>query len=92
MSKFARGMHRGIKVKQGQTIGYVGSTGLARGSHLCFRFWKNGVQVDALRVDIPPSEPIAEENLTGYFLARDEILQKLSAIEVPGTELYAGGF
>jgi murein DD-endopeptidase MepM/ murein hydrolase activator NlpD len=92
MSKFARGMHRGIKVKQGQTIGYVGSTGLARGSHLCFRFWKNGVQVDALRVDIPPSEPIAEENLTGYFLARDEILQKLSAIEVPGTELHAGGF
>jgi hypothetical protein len=50
------------------------------------------VQVDALRVDIPPSEPIAEENLTGYFLARDEILQKLSAIEVPGTELHAGGF
>jgi murein DD-endopeptidase MepM/ murein hydrolase activator NlpD len=92
MSKFARGIQRGIKVKQGQTIGYVGSTGLARGSHLCFRFWKNGVQVDALRVDIPPSEPIAEENLTGYFLARDEILQKLSAIEVPGTELHAGGF
>lgn len=46
MSKRGRGVVVGKKVKQGDVIGYVGSTGLARGPHLCYRFWKNGKQVD----------------------------------------------
>jgi murein DD-endopeptidase MepM/ murein hydrolase activator NlpD len=92
MLKFAGGIRRGIHVKEGQTIGYVGSTGLARGSHLCFRFWKNGVQVDAMKVDIPPSEPITKENFQAYSIARDSILEKLGKIEVPNPELLAGGF
>jgi murein DD-endopeptidase MepM/ murein hydrolase activator NlpD len=58
MSKIASGLEPGVRVKQGQTIGYVGSTGLATGPHLCYRFWRNGVQVDALRVELPPSRPV----------------------------------
>ncbi len=58
MSGFAKGIKAGAKVSQGQVIGYVGSTGLATGPHVCFRFWKNGVQVDPLKIDIPPSEPV----------------------------------
>ena len=58
MSKIARGIRPGVKVKQGATIGYVGQTGLANGPHLCFRFWKNGRQVDALKVDLPSSKGI----------------------------------
>lgn len=46
MSKFADNIKKGATVKQGEVIGYVGSTGLATGPHLCFRFWKNGVQVN----------------------------------------------
>lgn len=46
MSKIAKGMHPGAHVNQGDIIGYVGSTGLATGPHVCFRFWKNGEQVD----------------------------------------------
>ncbi len=46
MSKFARGIKRGRSVRQGNIIGYVGSTGYATGPHLCYRFWKNGKQVD----------------------------------------------
>ena len=46
MSSLADGIHTGQSVRQGQTIGYVGDTGLADGVHLCFRFWKNGRQVD----------------------------------------------
>src|SRR5690606_966831 len=62
MSKIGSGITRGARVSQGQVIGYVGSTGLATGPHLCFRFWKHGKQVDWLREEIPPTEPIAEEN------------------------------
>ena len=42
MSKFAKGIKPGRVVKQGEIIGYVGSTGLATGPHVCFRFWRNG--------------------------------------------------
>lgn len=45
MSKIGKGIRPGTRVRQGQTIGYVGSTGLATGPHVCYRFWKNGKQV-----------------------------------------------
>ncbi len=58
-SKIARGIKKGKHVSQGDTIGYVGSTGLATGPHLCYRFWKNGRQVDPLRQKLPDTvEPI----------------------------------
>ena len=57
MSKFAKGIKRGMHVTQGQIIGFVGSTGLATGPHVCFRFWKNGKQVDPLREKNQSSEP-----------------------------------
>ncbi|MEK7257512.1 MAG: peptidoglycan DD-metalloendopeptidase family protein, partial [Bacteroidota bacterium] len=53
MSRFAKGIRRGSKVAQGQVIGYVGSSGLATGPHVCFRFWKNGRQVNHLRLNLP---------------------------------------
>ncbi len=60
MSRIAKRIRSGVRVKQGQLIGYVGSTGLATGPHVCYRFWKNGQQVDALKVKMPPSEPLPE--------------------------------
>ena len=81
MSKIASGVRKGTKVKQGQTIGFVGSTGLARGSHLCYRFWKNGVQIDALKVKLPPSEPIKEENKIKFEAVRDAFKRQLDSIE-----------
>ncbi len=56
----------GQTVQQGDVIGYVGSTGLATGPHVCFRFWKNGKQVDHLKEDFPPSEPLGEEDLVKF--------------------------
>ncbi len=82
MSKIARGMKPGVSVRQGQTIGYVGSTGLANGPHLCFRFWKNGVQVDALKVDLPPSEPIDPRKLEGFLHLKNATLYQLKNIRV----------
>jgi len=82
MSKIASGIRPGVKVKQGQTIGYVGSTGLATGNHLCYRFWKNGVQIDALKVKLPPSEPIKEDNKADFERVRDAFKQQLDSIKI----------
>lgn len=66
-SKIEKGIKSGVKVKQGDVIGYVGSTGLATGPHLCYRFWKNGKQVDALREKLPETvEPIPDELREGF--------------------------
>ncbi|MCC5921259.1 MAG: peptidoglycan DD-metalloendopeptidase family protein [Cyclobacteriaceae bacterium] len=83
MSKIGKGMKPGTKVKQGDIIGYVGATGLATGPHLCFRFWKNGQQVDPFKQDIPPSEPISEENLAEYNELKEKLLRRLEQITIP---------
>ncbi|HEX8576665.1 MAG TPA: peptidoglycan DD-metalloendopeptidase family protein [Flavobacterium sp.] len=54
-------VRQGQRVNQGDVIGRVGSTGLATGPHVCYRFWYNGVQVDALRLKLPNSTPMNEK-------------------------------
>ncbi|MEZ4853048.1 peptidoglycan DD-metalloendopeptidase family protein [Flavobacterium sp.] len=58
---------KGQHVSQGQTIGKVGSTGLATGPHVCYRFWKNGVQVDPLRLKLPNAEPLDKKERDRYL-------------------------
>ncbi len=67
MSKIANGMHAGRKVKQGEVIGYVGSTGLATGPHVCYRFWKDGQQVDPFKQKLQFSEPMLAKYKPGYL-------------------------
>jgi murein DD-endopeptidase MepM/ murein hydrolase activator NlpD len=67
MSKIATGIHPGIRVKQGQVIGYVGSTGAATGPHVCYRFWKNGKQINHRSEKFPKSEPMKEELIPTYL-------------------------
>lgn len=73
MSKIS--VRRGQRVSQGDVIGRVGSTGLATGPHVCYRFWKNGVQVDALKQRLPNSEPMGKKHLP-RFLAESAPLKK----------------
>jgi murein DD-endopeptidase MepM/ murein hydrolase activator NlpD len=83
MSKIADGVRAGMKVRQGQTIGYVGSTGLATGPHLCYRFWRNGVQVDALKVELPPSQPVKKDYIDAFESVKVDLTKKLEAIPFP---------
>lgn len=86
MSGFAKGIRTGKVVKQGEVIGYVGSTGLATGPHVCYRFWKNGVQVDPYQQDLPDAEPIKDEYRGEYEPYMMKLKQQLDAIKIPGEE------
>ena len=81
MSKIKPGIRKGAYVKQGETIGYVGSTGLATGPHVCYRFWKNGKQVDPYRQKLPPGKPIKKENKEDYLNVRDSLMRILMSKE-----------
>lgn len=81
MSGFAKGIRAGARVAQGQTIGYVGSTGLATGPHVCFRFWKNGKQVDHLRLNLPQPQPITGEAFEDFKVVRDSLMQKINGVQ-----------
>ena len=81
MHKIKSGIKPGKMVRQGDIIGYVGSTGLATGPHVCYRFWKNGKQVDPYRQKLPPSNPIKEENMPAFEKIRDKTKRVLDAIE-----------
>jgi murein DD-endopeptidase MepM/ murein hydrolase activator NlpD len=83
MSKIAAGMRPGARVRQSETIGYVGSTGLATGPHLHYIFWKNGKQVDALRVELPPSQPVKKDHLLDYEEAKARVIKRLDLIMLP---------
>ncbi len=80
MRGFAKGIRPGTRVAQGQTIGYVGSTGLATGPHVCFRFWKNGKQVDHLRLNLPQPEPISGTVLEEFKVVRDDLIKMLEKV------------
>jgi murein DD-endopeptidase MepM/ murein hydrolase activator NlpD len=78
MSK--RAVKVGQYVRQGQVIGYVGSTGLATGPHVCYRFWKNGKQVDPLKQHFPAAKPVDQEALPLFEKIVHTQEQKLAAI------------
>ena len=73
MKAFAPGIRPGVAVEKGEVIGYVGSTGLASGPHVCLRFWKDGRQVDHLSLDLPNADGLDAEAMAA-FEARSERL------------------
>jgi len=76
---FAKGISKGSKVKQGQTIGYVGMTGTATGPHLDFRLQKNGTYIDPLKFKSPSAEPVKKENMEAFRHCVDTMLRVMAS-------------
>ncbi len=83
LNGFGKGIQVGTYVKQGDVIGYVGSTGLSTGPHLDFRFYKNGQAIDPLKVEAPPVEPVHDTLRVDYDLVLNSMMKALS--DIPGS-------
>ena len=77
----AQKVRKGDYVRQGDVIGWVGMTGNTGGPHVCYRFWKNGRQVDPLKEKLPSAEPIPISVLTDYEEYKATIKKQLDCIE-----------
>ncbi|HUV99137.1 MAG TPA: peptidoglycan DD-metalloendopeptidase family protein [Gallionella sp.] len=80
LSRFAKGLHKGQHVAQGEVIGYVGMTGLATGPHLHYEFRVNGQQKDALRVALPDAKPIDSADLAAFQPVANGLVARLNLL------------
>lgn len=76
----AQKVKRGEFVRQGDVIGWIGMTGNTGGPHVCYRFWKNGRQVDPLREELPAAEPLAEALRPEYYDYINPLKERLDCI------------
>ena len=83
LSKYGEDIHVGKRVYQGDIIGYVGSTGISTGPHLDYRVWKDGRAVDALSIEMPPSEPIRNDHRATYEALSQQMTEQLNLIQYP---------
>ncbi|MGA0383484.1 MAG: peptidoglycan DD-metalloendopeptidase family protein [Flavobacteriaceae bacterium] len=80
----ALNVKKGQRVQQGDIIGWIGMTGNTSGPHVCYRFWKNGRQVDPLQEKLPAAAPIAKSFAKDYFNYIKLPLDQLACIPYPG--------
>ncbi len=81
LSRYAKGLKAGQRVRQGEVIGYVGSTGRSTGPHLDFRVWKNGSPINPLKMDSPPAEPLKKENMASFEAMAENYKARIDTIQ-----------
>ena len=83
LQSYAKGIAEGVRVKQGQVIGYVGSTGIATGPHLDFRVFKDGTPIDPLKMESPPADPIKEADMEQFLKVAHYWMEAMKEPGVP---------
>ena len=81
-----RAVRKGQYVKQGELIGTVGMTGYTSGPHVCYRFWKNGKQVDPFKQKLPEAKPIDQKLKEAYMVHMQPLKDALDCIEFHKTQ------
>lgn len=87
LSRIADGVQPGVDVQQGETIGYVGSTGLSTGPHLDYRLWKHGKAIDPYSVEMPPSRPVQPQYRDAFERLQRRMMNYLHAPPVARNSL-----
>jgi murein DD-endopeptidase MepM/ murein hydrolase activator NlpD len=91
LSRFPDGLHVGQQVRQGETIGFVGKTGLSSGYHLDYRLDRSGQFVDPLKVQFPAADPVPPQSFDSFAVQRDRWMELLRDGQTRSALLLAGG-
>ena len=81
LSGYAKGLKAGQRVRQGEVIGYVGSTGRSTGPHLDFRVWKNGSPINPLKMESPPTDPIKKDHAESFAAVYENYKAQIDTIQ-----------
>ena len=89
MNGYARRLKKGVRVKQGQIIGYVGSTGLATGPHLHYEVLRHKKPVNPRDLEVPPQRSLADERLNKLRMAQTAIGSRINALATDDNRLHS---